>query len=366
MYKKSWLRNLLIGFCGTMIGSCALFGTTGQELSIVCEQMKTGAYDTELSDTDTGIQDDGLEEKELLYSTYLEYGEGCLFVTINKDMSGSNEDEADVTESETPNPDVSTVPAETKSSMENTGVSSSNALLNACLTEQEKLELQTGINKEIKVTFHMATEAEVPSEEVSSMNIALEQYEKERPGISFGNYVKIIFEKKNAMGEWEELEQLNGDVKLYLDVPTDFQTVSGTLFMLQVLNGQSSLHQDEDNYRELITFTTSGSSVYGLCCEEEIEEVIVTPEPTKEPTYWEKINSDELCIWHWFGLSFFVIGFTWVWAINRKKIRLVFLIIMSLIYLATAIMGSCMWDWILCGVYILLMLGMHIYKLKKK
>ena len=367
MKSKKWFVKFLGSFCGTVMGSCLLLGAVNQPLSMEYKQTKATTYNTELAVTETVAPEAVLEEKSLLYSTDLKYGEGCLFITINKDMARNEENplEDSLVEGATISPEVSLVPEEKRFSMENTGVLSSNALMNACLTEQEKAELLSGMNKEIRVTFHIATEAEITSEEVALMMASLEQYEKEKPGISFGNYVRITFEKKNTMGEWESLNQLYNDVTLYLDVPADFQTVTGTLWMLQVKEGESSLHKDQDNYKELLTFVTSGSSIYGLCCEEEVEEVVITPEPTQPPTYWEKLNSDELCVWHWFALSISIIGITWVWAINRKRIRMIFLVLMSLILIGITFMGSCIWDWPLCGLLILFMLGLHVSKIIK-
>ena len=103
-----------------------------------------------------------LKDEEILESSYYAYGEGCFFITINKD-SGSATKEADsVTTSNIDNPEESTnAPTDTPEAtgtadgtdstdetetMLNTGIISSTALIDACVSQEEKDAVAAGAN----------------------------------------------------------------------------------------------------------------------------------------------------------------------------------------------------------------------------
>lgn len=318
-----------------------------------------------------------LKDEEILESSYYAYGEGCFFITLNKD-SGSATKEADsVTTSNIDNPEESTnAPTDTPEAtstadetdstdatetMLNTGIISSTALIDACVSQEEKDAVAAGANMELRVTFHNATENEIDEKDVSLMGEALDDYMASNPSFSFGNYVQITFEKKNSTtGKWETLEELNSPVEVCVDITSDYQNKNGSYCAVQLKGDTYEKLEDKDEYAQVITFSTDRSSIYGICCDEKVEEETATPIPTSKPNFWNRLTSDTICLWHWFSLAIFIAGVTWLLAINSFRIRTIFLIVVEIISILLAIMGSCKFDWPLAILFMLVMLGIYI------
>lgn len=95
-----------------------------------------------------------------------------------------------------------------------------------------------------------------------------------------------------------------------------------------------------------------------------------TIEPTAKPDYWQHLTNSDFCIWHWINISMLLISVTWLLAIERKKIRIIFLSVMSILSVVFAIMGCCSYDWPIAVGCILVMVLVHIgktyHKMNKK
>ena len=95
-----------------------------------------------------------------------------------------------------------------------------------------------------------------------------------------------------------------------------------------------------------------------------------TVEPTAKPSYLHHLMNGDFCIWHWLNLSMLLISITWLLAIERKKIRIIFLSVMSILSVVMAIMGCCGYDWPIAVGCILVMVLVHIgktyHKMNKK
>jgi hypothetical protein len=344
-------------------------------------------YDTQESAAPTETASNGiteLEDEEVMESTYYAYGEGCFFIMIDKGNGDIAEGQDETEKGDVDNPEESTasptgtpeitetpqVDSETtKDSMVNTGIMSSKALIDACATEQEKEKVEAGANLAIRVTFADVTENEMDEKDVSLMGEVLDDYMASNPNFSFGNYVKITFEKKDlTSGKWKTIDKLNSPVKLCVDIVSDYQEKNGSYCMIQLKGDTYEKLKDEDDYAQVITFSTEESSVYGVCCDEKTEKTTATPIPTKKPNFLNGLMSNTICLWHWFMVAMFIAGATWLLAINSFKIRTIFLVIMELISLLLAILGSCKLDWPLAIVFMLCMLAIHVVRtiLKKK
>lgn len=293
------------------------------------------------------------KDEEILYSSYYSYGEGCFSVElVKKDL------------------DVTTNGA-IASSMGNTGIASSQQLLDACLSETEKTELETGVNKEIRVVMKQMVAEGLTESQNELMEQAMKEYTKLYKGFQVGSYIKINIEKKNENGKWKKVKELNNDIKLFIDVPKISQISDAkAYYLLQIRNGEYFITEDEDHYLETMTVTVSGAAMCAIGYNLPVVETTPTAKPATQPSYWKQMVSGDFCVWHWFDISILIIGITWLLAIESKKIRIIFLSVMSILCLIMAIMGNCGYDWPLAIGCIVVMVLVHIgktfYKRHKK
>lgn len=293
------------------------------------------------------------KDEEILYSSYYSYGAGCFSVElVKKDLN------------------VTTSGA-VSSSMGNTGIASSQQLLDACLSEAEKAELEAGANKEIRVVMKQMVAEGLTDNQNELMRQAMEEYTKTYKGFQVGSYIKISITKKNEKGKWNKIKELNNDIKLFIDVPQISQISDAKeYYLLQMRNGEYYLTEDEDHYLETMTVTVSGAAMCAIGYNLPVVETTPTAKPSTKPSYWNQMVNGDFCVWHWFDISILIIGITWLLAIESKKIRIILLSVMSILCLIIAIMGSCVYDWILAIACIVVMVLTHIgktfYKRHKK
>lgn len=109
------------------------------------------------------------KDEEIMYSSYYSYGAGCFSVELVKQ-------DLDVTTEGTIAP-----------SMENTGIASSQQLLDACLSETEKAELEAGSNIEIRVVMKQMVKEGLTDNQDELMEQAMEEYTKLYKGFQVGS-----------------------------------------------------------------------------------------------------------------------------------------------------------------------------------
>ena len=383
---KNYKKKIIAGLMGTVMGISALSWQNGYNKNIaVTETVALTGYD--LEDTTTGDTTAGttteadlsnieLEEEAIYNSTYLSYGEGCIVVTVVKDQSEEAQEEmSPVVDMDNAEESVATVtPEETAfaeesdeaaaDTMDNTAIISSVDLVNACLTEEEKQNVALGATQEIRVTFHNLLEEELDQDKTALMEEALKVYEINYPGFVLGNYLQILFEKKDATtGEWMQIDTLNNTVELNVDIKQDFQVKDTEYYMVRLDESTYSMYEDTDDYVQIFTFEADTSGYYAMCRQDEVV-ATSTPTPTKKPSYWNVITSDEygLCIWHWIMCGFLIIGLTWIAAVQSKKKRLIFMIIMDVLMIVCAFFGTDGFDWPMAIIFILLMFLIYMWK----
>ena len=339
------------------------------------------------SDFESGEISEYIEDENILFSEYYAYGQGCLFVTIEKDTDTyeeteesediTSETEEDVTldtdtaeeeESETGTDEQSeeeetaTEEADTEkvvNSMENTGIVSSVNLVEACLTKEEQLELVNGANKELRVTIRSIDESKLKSNKMSSLHSA----ENELEDYSFGECYRFTIRKKEADGTWKKISKFYKDLEIFLDIPSELQEKNAEYSLIQLEKEGYNLIPDTDNYGVIMTVKVDSSSELKMCYKTKgNKKVETTPAPVEKKSFWTKLNEDEFCLWHWFDFSILIIAITWIVAINGKKARTIFMAIMSVITITNAIMGHCGWDWPLAVGVIILMVLVYIWK----
>lgn len=377
MNMKKWMAVGLLGacVCVTTAGASVVTNKNYEWKETIAS---TSLENTVDDDTTESSVEETSEDEAIMYSTYLEYGEGSVFVTVNKDSNESEEETGNEIEdidnleevqdtTEEPEAEESTEPEEevTESAMLNTGILSSQNLIDACFTGEEKTQIMAGEHFELRVTFHNASEKEMKKTDISLMNQALTECEESVGDLSFGNYVQIIVEKRtDEASTWETLTSFNEAVKVQIDIKNDYQVAGATYYLVELMDDSYEMHEDEDLYMETLTCEISGSHAFGLCCKEQ-EEAVVTPEPTEQPSFIEQIFTGDLCLWHMFMCGTFVIGFTWILAINSTKKRTIFLVTTAVLLIVMGILGSCSYDWPFAIVFLVILALLHLLRLLK-
>lgn len=379
MNMKKWMAVGLLGAC-VCVTTAGLSVAANKSYEWKQSIASTSMDETVLEGDAEESGEDALSEDEaIMYSSYLKYGEGSVFVTVNKDSNDSEEESGTEIEdidnleevqeaTEQPVEEETAEPEEdvaADSTMSNTGILSSKNLIDACFTEDEKTQIMAGAHYELRVTFHNASEKEMKKTDISLMNQALEECEENVGDLSFGNYVQIIVEKRtDAASKWETLTSFNEGVKVQVDIKSDYQVAGATYYLVELMDDSYEMHEDEDMYMETFTSEISGSHAFGLCCKEQ-EEELVTPEPTKQPSFVEQIFTGDLCLWHMFMCGTFVIGFTWILAINSTKKRTIFLGVIAVLMIAMGVFGSCSYDWPFAIAFLVILALLHLLRLLK-
>lgn len=383
---KKKISKITAGVIGIIMGSAVIFSQPNYNIDIT-EKIATTQntdYSTETTTTEqpnVDTADASIEDTKIANTTYINYGEGGVLVNVIKDSASSEENTNDVAENDVDNveetqtsvtPEVTEEPASEEetsgqmSPMNNTYIYSSVELVDACLSEEEKAAVIAGGTKELRVTIHVATEDELKQRKLEQIGTAMDDYMLATTGLSFCNYLKITVEKKDSeTGKWKKLKNFNTPVEVSVDILPELQSDTGSFKMLAPNGNVYDLLDDEDEYGQTITFSMRGTGVYALCYQSEIVENETTPAPTSKPSFVGKLVTSDLCLWHWFMCAFFIIGLTWVAAINAKKKRLIFMGVIDVILLVCAIIGRCLYCWCFLAAFIIILFLVHVWKTKR-
>lgn len=380
---KKKISKITAGVIGVIMGSAVIFGQPKYNMCMDITENIAATQGTDLTGQDTAtdqpmdVENASMEDVKISSTTYINYGEGGVLVNVIKDSASSEEDteqaeENDIdNEEETQATTTEEVSTEEDSlaqgfSMNNTYICSSVELVDACLSEEEKNEVIAGGTKELRITVHVASEEELKQRQLEEIGTAMDDYMLATTGLSFCNYLQITVEKKDAeTGKWKKMKNFETPVKISVDILPEFQNEKGSFQML-VPNGKVyDLLDDEDTYGQTITFSMRGTGIYALCYQVEIEENNTTPAPTSKPSFVGKLVTSDLCLWHWFMCAFFIIGLTWVAAINAKKKRVIFMGIMDVIFLICAILGRCLYCWCFLAAFVIILFLIHVWKTKR-
>lgn len=388
---KKKIGKIAAGVMGVIMGSAVILGQPNYNMSIdIKENIATtqssdfvgedGATDAPESVT-ADVSNASIDDTKITNTTYINYGEGGVLVNVIKDSPSSEQGTEQTGESdvdsveesqETTSPEVTEevmseeeLSTQTSSTMSNTYISSSVELVDACLTEEEKAEVIAGGTKELRVTIHVAAEEELKQKKLEEIATAMDDYMLATTGLSFCNYLQITVEKKNAeTGEWKKMKNFDTPVKVSIDILPEFQNAEGSFQMLAPNGNVYDLLDDEDTYEQTITFSMRGTGVYALCYQAPIVENQSTPAPTVKSSFLGKLMKSDLCLWHGIMIAFFIIGLTWVAAINAKKRRIIFMGVMDVLFLICAILGRCLYCWCFLVAFIIILFLVHVWKTK--
>lgn len=318
-----------------------------------------------------------IEEKKIKTSTYFAYGNGCLFVNVEKDgavgtAEGEQQTATDAASSEMgqqTTTDMATSEPEQDSqgatdAMANTYIASSTELFNACFSEEEKANIAAGASVEIKAFFHNVTEDELTKKQREKLGDAVNDCMADMPYLVFDHFVSIQIEKRDPVTkEWATIKKFNNPIKISLDLNVQTDETKIDYYLIGLKGSSYTVFEDSDEYAETISFGAERSTLYSVCYRPQIEEVQVTPAPDNKGSYWDKmIDRESRCIWHMFMVPFVMLGLIWVAAVNRKKNRLVFMSVIDIIILTMAILGKCWIDWAVFAGTLLVLFGIHAAK----
>ena len=380
-------NRFAIGLAGILMGSAMAVSSFHTPTSLCIEEKSfETALETPLTTDDAGTEasfdpsEVSVEDSKLYKTTLVNYGEGCILVTLRKDTEvDTNEDpttdgEFDVDNAEeivqTEEPTDTSEPIEEDTTqesviMQNTGISSKVELIDACLTEEEKAAVAAGSTKEIKVTFHYAKEDEIKRRKLEELATAMDDYMLATTGLTFCNYLNITIEKQDdTTGEWKKIKKLKQQLEVSVDILEECRTDKGNFCVISPVGKTFEMRDDTDKYGETFTINIDGSGYYVLCHQDEITQPTQTKKPMKHSNYLQKLMEDDLCLWHWFMCAFFIIGITWVAAINAKKKRLIFMIVIDVLLLVCALIGRCLYDFIFLVVFAFLLFLVFVWKTK--
>lgn len=319
-----------------------------QEQQIGEESVVTEEGGWEAEDGASGYATE-FKDEQIMHTSYYKYGQGCLTVEIVKE-------DLEVTTN-----------SAIAISMNNSGVISSQQLLDACFTEAEKAELESGVDKSIRVKLKQMVEEGLSSKQYEILDEAMETYQKEYKGLEIGSYIKVNISKSNDEGKWKKIPSLNTELKLVMDIPKISQISEARgyyLIQLREKEDTYTIAEDEDDYLEIITAPVSGSAMCAIGYQlPVVEKPVETIQPTENPGYWTRMTSGgEYCFWHFFELSILIIAVTWLLAVDSRKVRTVLFTVISILCIILGMFGHCTYDWPITNGCIVIMAFTHVIK----
>ena len=217
-------------------------------------------------------------------------------------------------------------------------VGDTESIMRAVLTEDDIDAVEKGETVWIRLVVTLISE-NVPETDREQIEAALTTIADKE--LIPGNYYDLSVLKSIGNGDWEYLTTLYEDIEITLDIDKDLQAEGRTFYILRSHEGAVTMLFDLDDAPETITISSRYFSTYAL---------VYTDSPDAA-----KVRSDERgCFMHWIILAAALIGEILALLLRRREDKKKLLIgtecVDIVIMLALAIIGSCMWDWIIFAI----------------
>jgi len=215
---------------------------------------------------------------------------------------------------------------------------STESILRSCLTEEEIQAVAEGKDVVIKLVVTPLTES-IPDTDRQQIRAALEGISDEP--LTLGNYLDLSVMKKVGDAEWTKVTELSEELLVTLDIARELWAEGRTFYVLRSHDGEVTMLFDIDDDPYTITIKTRLFSTYALVYTD-------SPDAPKAP------NDEHNCFMHWIILAAALIGEILALLLRRREDKKKLLIgtecVDIVIMLALAIIGSCMWDWIIFAI----------------
>ena len=212
------------------------------------------------------------------------------------------------------------------------------AILRAVLTEEEIDAVAQGESAWIRLVVTLIAD-DIPETDREQIEAALTTIADQE--LIPGTYYDLRVMKSIGNGEWEYITTLSEDIEITLDIDESLRSDERTFYILRSHDGAVTMLFDKDNDQNTITFSSKYFSTYALVY-------------TDSPDVAKSLNDKNNCFMHWIILALALIGEACAVIFRRRKDKRKLLIGAEggdiVLMLVLAILGSCMWDWIVFAI----------------
>ena len=212
------------------------------------------------------------------------------------------------------------------------------AILRAVLTEEEIEAVAQGESAWIRLVVTLIAD-DIPETDREQIEAALTTIADQE--LIPGTYYDLRVMKSIGNGEWEYITTLSEDIEITLDIDESLRSDERTFYILRSHDGAVTMLFDKDDDQNTITFSSKYFSTYALVY-------------TDSPDVAKVLNDKHDCFMHWIILALALIGEACAVIFRRRKDKRKLLIGAEcgdiVLMLILAILGSCMWDWIIFAI----------------
>ena len=212
------------------------------------------------------------------------------------------------------------------------------AILRAVLTEDEIDAVAQGESAWIRLVVTLIAD-DIPETDREQIEAALTTIADQE--LIPGTYYDLRVMKSIGNGEWEYITTLSEDIEITLDIDESLRSDDRTFYILRSHDGAVTMLFDKDDDQNTITFSSKYFSTYALVY-------------TDSPDVAKALNDKHSCFMHWIILALALIGEACAIIFRRRKNKRKLLIGAEcgdiVLMLVLAILGSCMWDWIVFAI----------------
>ena len=217
-------------------------------------------------------------------------------------------------------------------------VGDTESIMRAVLTEDDIDAVEKGETVWIRLVVTLISE-NVPETDREQIEAALTTIADKE--LIPGTYYDLSVMKSVGNEDWEYLTTLYDDIEITLDIDEGLQADGRTFYILRSHEGAVTMLFDLDEEPDTITISSRYFSTYALVY-------------TDSPDMAEPVSEKHNCFMHWFILAVALIGEILALLLRRcedkKKLLIGTECVDIVIMLALAIIGSCMWDWIIFAI----------------
>lgn len=226
------------------------------------------------------------------------------------------------------------------------------AVISACLTEEEQAQVEQGSKVEIRLLVEKKPDSEVTEEEKQEISATQKEMAKQIKGLTFGQYVDIQLDKRIDEGDWDSIPEASDNIDIIVDIPVEIQYEGATYYIIRDHNGSCSvLYNLMQSYTQM-KISTRYFSTYAILYTQEDTEVT------------ELMKEADSCLYHIYIVVACILCILLLFLMRRKKekkeekkkdnkkdnkkVNLYLSCIVSvaaiLIYILLAYLGSCSLD----------------------
>ena len=145
-------------------------------------------------------------------------------------------------------------------------ISELETVINACLSEEEKANVEDGAAAQIRLLIQVLPQ-KVSIEDKAKVEETVFQMQEENIGLNVAGYLDISVEKYIEGQKWKKVSKLGEEIVIKFEIPAEMQVENAKYHVLRVHNGETTLLEDLDDGENTITISTSLFSTYSLLYE---------------------------------------------------------------------------------------------------